>query len=183
MAFAAANKLAQTDPVGDHWQSLPSFVPPVWGLQLDDAGMEMVPPKQAGTNTAARLTVMMPGRVVPVLSDRQLPVAEGLIPLQSWEGVVLEVDEDSFSARLADISGEHQDEEVELSKEELSEFDLDLLERGAIFYWTIGYRQRLPNGARERVSRIRFRRLPAWSKAELTTAHERAETLSRELGW
>ncbi len=107
---------------------------------------------------------------------------EILVALQSWEGVVLDVDEDSFIVRLVDVSGEHEDEEVELSKDELSEFDLELLEPGAILYWTIGYRERV-RGSRERVSRIRLRRVPAWTQSQLTEAKERAAALARDLAW
>jgi hypothetical protein len=82
-----------------------------------------------------------------------------------------------------DTQADHPDEEIEIAKDELSPFDLALLEPGAIFYWTIGYRQQLPAGARERVSLIRFRRLPAWSDAELIAAREHAETLAEDLGW
>jgi hypothetical protein len=107
---------------------------------------------------------------------------EKLIALQSWEGTVLHVEDDSFVARLIDANGDHLDEEVSLAKEELCDFDLELLESGAIFYWTIGYRYQL-GGARERVSRIRFRRLPAWTKRQLDEARERAEALERDLAW
>lgn len=107
---------------------------------------------------------------------------EILIALQSWEGVVLGVNESSFVVRLVDVAGSHLDEEVTLSTDELSDFDLELLEPGAILYWTVGYVQRA-RGARERVSRIRLRRLPAWSRRELDEAHERAATLARELNW
>jgi len=107
---------------------------------------------------------------------------EKLIALQSWEGTVLDVEGDSFVARLIDVNGDHLDEEVSLAKEELCDFDLELLESGAIFYWTIGYRYQ-PGGARERVSRIRFRRLPAWTKRQLDEARERAVALERDLAW
>jgi hypothetical protein len=107
---------------------------------------------------------------------------EKLIALQSWEGTVLEVEDDSFVARLIDVNGEHLDEEVSLATEELCDFDLELLEPGAIFYWTIGYRYQL-GGARERVSRIRLRRLPAWTKSQLDEARERAAALERDLAW
>lgn len=107
---------------------------------------------------------------------------ERLIPLQAWEGAVLEVDDSSFVARAVDVAGEHADEEVSLPKDELSDFDLDLLEPGAIFYWTIGYREK-PGGARERVSQIRFRRLPAWSTPQLEQVEVRADALARNLGW
>jgi hypothetical protein len=107
---------------------------------------------------------------------------ELLISLQSWEGVVLEVDETSFVVRLIDVGGEHADEEVTLSQDELSEFDLELLEPGAILYWTIGYLQRV-RGARERVSRIRLRRLPAWTEGQLKEARESAAALAHDLDW
>jgi hypothetical protein len=131
------------------------------------------------------ITVASP-RVIPTLAAferERIREASVLQPLQSWEGVVLDVREDSFLVRLVDATGDHADEELELGKEDLSEFDLSLLQPGAIFYWTIGYRQQVPRGGRERVSRIRFRRLPAWSQRELTAARERAVTLSNELDW
>jgi hypothetical protein len=107
---------------------------------------------------------------------------EKLVALQSWEGTVLEVEGDSFVARLVDVAGEHPDEEISLSMEELCDFDLELLEPGAILYWTIGYRYQA-GGARERVSRIRLRRLPAWTKRQLDEARERAAALERDLAW
>jgi hypothetical protein len=107
---------------------------------------------------------------------------EAVLALQSWEGVVLAVSQDSFLVRVVDAGGEHDDEEVTVSKDELSDFDLDLLEAGAILYWTIGYRRRI-GGARERVSRMRLRRLPAWSSQQLEEAQQRAEDLERELDW
>jgi len=106
-----------------------------------------------------------------------------LQPLQSWEGVVLEVRDTTFSVRLVDLTGDRPEEEMELEKEELSDFDLELLEPGAIFYWTVGYRRQLPSGARARVSLIRFRRLPAWSRSELASARDRAAETAHELGW
>ncbi len=96
---------------------------------------------------------------------------------------MLAVADDTFSVRLVDLTGDRPEEEMELEKRELSDFDLELLETGAIFYWTIGYRLRLPRGARERVSQIRFRRLPAWSRSEISAAEARAERLAHELDW
>ncbi len=124
-------------------------------------------------------------QLLPMLNNVEQSRAqkEILIGLQSWEGVVLDVGETTFAVRLVDVSGDHPDEEVELAKEELCDFDIALLEPGAIFYWTIGYRQQLPRGARERVSRIRLRRVPAWTKSQLAEARERAEALARELNW
>lgn len=96
---------------------------------------------------------------------------------------MLQVSAETFVARVVDQTGDHPEEEIELPKDDLSPFEIDLLEEGAVFYWTIGYRQRLPRGQRERISRIRLRRLPAWSRAELAAARSRAEALQRDLGW
>jgi hypothetical protein len=110
------------------------------------------------------VTVSAP-RLLPTKLGRTSKPTAILQPLQSWEGVVLKVTDDTFYVRLVDLSGNRAEEEMELEKQELSDFDLELLETGAIFYWTIGYRVKLPRGARERVSQIRFRRLPAWSRS------------------
>lgn len=125
-----------------------------------------------------------PPRLLPVQPNVDASEAprEALIPLQRWEGVVLDVEDTSFVVRLVDTAGENADEEVTLPKGELCEFDLELLEPGAILYWTIGYR-RTVRGVRERVSRIRLRRLPAWTESQLRDAKERASVLARELDW
>ena len=59
--------------------------------------------------------------------------------------------------------------------------DLDLLEPGAVFYWNIGYRDR-PSG-RERISTIRFRRLPVWTADELKVADQEAARVREKIGW
>jgi hypothetical protein len=144
---------------------------------------DIIPAQEVDERDAIGKKVRTPPRLLPELPEPQRKETKALIPLQSWEGVVLEVYESSFLARLVDIQADHPDEEIEIAQDELSPFDLALLESGAIFYWTIGYRQQLPAGARERVSLIRFRRLPAWSDAELIAAREHAETLAEDLGW
>jgi hypothetical protein len=125
-----------------------------------------------------------PPRLLPLQPDVEVSqrTRAVLTTLQSWEGVVLDVEDDAFRARLINVTGDNVDEEVTLAIDELCDFDLELLEPGAIFYWSIGYRQEL-RGARERVSRIRFRRLPAWTESQLREAEARAATLARELGW
>jgi hypothetical protein len=88
--------------------------------------------------------------------------------IRKWEGYVLEIHEDSFSARLVPLKGDDEELEAEIYIEELSEQDRELLQPGAVFYWSIGYHDR-PSG-RERSSIIRFRRLPVWSRRELEAA-------------
>ena len=85
--------------------------------------------------------------------------------LQRWEGSVLEVKSKSFIARLADSDIPDRYEEAELPINEVFKDDHEQLVVGAIFYWTIGYLDQL--SGRQRVSEIRFRRLPVWSKSDL----------------
>jgi|SRR6185437_503557 len=101
--------------------------------------------------------------------------------LQKWEGIVLDVLRDSFTARLIDLTLEGADEEAEFSLDEIDEDDKGLLKPGAVFYWNIGYSDS-PSG-RARVSIIRFRRLPVWRSEELERAKLDAERLSGLLEW
>lgn len=117
-----------------------------------------------------------------VLRHKPLRIKEGFIPLQKWEGTVLEVIENSFIARLIDQTSGAPDEEAEFPFEEISDDDLPLIEPGAIFYWNIGYTVS-PSGQRTRSSLIRFRRLPAWTEGEIKEARREAERLSDILDW
>ena len=101
--------------------------------------------------------------------------------LQKWEGTVLDVLTDSFTARLCDLTRQGADEEAEFAIEEMDASDLDLLKPGAIFYWNIGYADS-PTG-RARVSIIRFRRLPMWHTHEIERAGRDAQRLSQLLEW
>lgn len=102
--------------------------------------------------------------------------------LQKWEGVVLEVREDSFLARLVDLTRPGPDEEAEFSLDEISKEDRPLVRPGAIFYWNIGYHESY-SGQRTRVSIIRFRRLPAWTQEEIEAARQEAERIRTSIGW
>lgn len=107
---------------------------------------------------------------------------DNFISLQKWEGAVLEIKKDSFMARLIDLTKESPYETAEIPLEEVSEDDRDLLKEGAVFYWNIGYLNKTC-GQKERVSLIRFRRLPSWSKEEIDAAKCEAERIKNLLGW
>ena len=78
--------------------------------------------------------------------------------VQQWEGRVDVVSEEDFTAVLRDRHHPSiSPEEVVLSMEDVDPADHPLVMPGAIFYWTIGYRE-IPR-PREKFSRIRFRRL------------------------
>jgi len=101
---------------------------------------------------------------------------------ERWEGTVLDVGEDAFRARLVDLDQSTADEEAEIFLSEVSDEDLPLLKRGALFYWSIGYHTDR-RGQRTKSSLIRFRRLPTWTKADLKEAERAAEMTSSVLRW
>ena len=114
--------------------------------------------------------------VVPPVS---LPARVSSVVLQKWEGVVLEIGEDTFTARLALLAGEGGDQIAEIYCDEIDADDRMLLEPGAVFYWSIGYLDK-PSG-RERFSQIRLRRLPVWSASELRIAKNKVDELGELL--
>jgi hypothetical protein len=115
---------------------------------------------------------MLPVRAAP---------GQKFIPLSRREGVVLEVRQDEFDARLVDLDGDESDLDATFAIEELSPVDVPLLRPGAVFYWTIGY---LDNQVRRRtrVSDLRFRRLPYVEARGLMDAEAEADQIRRELG-
>jgi hypothetical protein len=92
---------------------------------------------------------------------------------QKWEGTVLETASDSFLARLVDLTTQNPDEEADFPLDEVPHPDLSLVQPGAVFYWDIGYLDKV-DGQRMRISSIRFRRLPAWTLDELKDADKKA---------
>jgi hypothetical protein len=101
---------------------------------------------------------------------------ERFVTLAKWVGRVQEVDGESFVAVLRDQLNDVPEEEVELPCAEVSPADRPLLEPGAVFYWTIGYRDRLA-GQRTRESVISFRRLPPLSRDDMLDAEDSARRL------
>ena len=99
-------------------------------------------------------------------------------PLQTWEGTVLEVREDAMIVRLIDLTAEGPDEEAEIPLARVPRTELDLVEEGAVFYWSIGLHER-SEGQRTRASRIRFRRSPVWTAADLEEGRRWAEDMLR----
>lgn len=100
-----------------------------------------------------------------------------------WEGLVLEIQGSSFSARLRNIKG------AKAEYDEIADFDLadvppgdrDLLHPGGIFRWVVGLESR--SGTRQRYSRIVFRRLPAWTSRSLKKSDEQLKELVSGIQW
>lgn len=77
--------------------------------------------------------------------------------IQSWEGIVLSVKDDTFIARLYDLTEGGTDEVGEFEMDDISPDDLELLSEGSLFYWSVGHY--MENGQSVKRSDLRFQRL------------------------
>jgi hypothetical protein len=158
------------------------FVDPT---SLPSSKTRSLDPNLVQADTTAFLGNSLPQEepVSPVVFLRRAPLVQNrFIPLQKWEGTVLQVLKESFFARLVDLTSGGMDEEAEFPLEEVSDADRSLVEPGAVFYWNIGYVDSL-SGQRTRASVIRLRRLPVWGAEELERAKQKAQYMSDELDW
>lgn len=103
------------------------------------------------------------------------------IALEKREGVVLEVGDEEFEARLVDTLGDSPDVVATFPFEDLSVDGRRLLKPGAVFYWNVGYTVSAA-GQRSRVADLVFRRVPARRDSDLSSARKRARAIRRELG-
>lgn len=88
--------------------------------------------------------------------------------LQEWEGYVVSITSENFTARLVDLTRNCsiEAEEADFPLDDLEDADRSRICPGAIFRWTIGYR-RSPGGTKFRQSSIVFRDMPIWTKKEI----------------
>lgn len=77
--------------------------------------------------------------------------------IQNWKGVVIQISENSFKAKLEDLSAGGTYEIGEFDYDDVSPDDTPLLLIGAIFYWSVGHY--MENGQSVKRSDIRFQRL------------------------
>lgn len=114
---------------------------------------------------------------LPIFSG-DAKLATTLHPLQEWEGYVVQINNDGFTARLLDVTAgaSYEEEEADIPLEEVSESDAAKMQVGSVFRWVIGY-ERAATGTKKRVSQIVFRDLPAITEKDLQTANERARGL------
>jgi hypothetical protein len=104
------------------------------------------------------------------------------IVLHHWECTVVSVGEASFTATLRSLRDPSDTEkEAEIPTDEITPDDLELLQRGAVFYWTIGY-DVSPGGTRRRSSQVKFRRLPAWTKKDIERVRVQGSELFEMFG-
>ncbi len=123
--------------------------------------------KQNGTTEGSRLQVIE----LALSAPKMPPFREYFRAIQKWEGKVISLSGDTFRASLSAIIGDKVDQEAEIYVQDVTPDERELIEPGAVFYWSIGYLER-PSG-RVRESVLRFRRLPMWSRNELKRAETR----------
>lgn len=104
------------------------------------------------------------------------PRGATFVALHSWEGVVEAANPFEVQVRIFDlVHKENPEVTTSISMDEIDMEDRDLIVSGAVFYWSVGYSQ--SSSGRRRSSVIRFRRLPAWTRSELSRAREEADRL------
>jgi hypothetical protein len=108
----------------------------------------------------------------------EFPRAGRFIPLQEWEGRVLEIDQDlhAFRVELIDRTGAQANHVAEFWTDDVPGADRELLQRGAIVYWSVGY-QDDEFGSRSRSSQLRIQRLPRVGEDTGRAAERRAAEL------
>lgn len=82
--------------------------------------------------------------------------------IQKWKGTVIEIDQDSFEARLEDLTLGGNDELEKFYFNDITADERDQLEIGKTFYWTIGQTEYIDTKKIERTSRIVFQRTLSW---------------------
>ncbi|MCY3768617.1 MAG: hypothetical protein OXG56_04515 [Gammaproteobacteria bacterium] len=105
-------------------------------------------------------------------------------PTTEWEGYVESMSEEEFSVRLVNVRSQSSlpTDQATFHKDEVSEYDRQLLREGAIVRWVIG-RERLSTGQVRNVSELYFRRLPAHSEEDYNRANEKACALLEGINW
>jgi len=120
----------------------------------------------------------------PIYHIENNPKVGRAIALQKWIGIIDSVNtkENVFTAKLINKTNEGYDEFAEIDFDEITQEDIDLVEIGAVFYWTIGYHHNY-SGQRTRISQIRLRRLPKWDDDKIKTVNDNAKKLADIIGW
>lgn len=121
-------------------------------------------------------SIRAPRNILPPKSSKNL---DSFKLLQLWEGYVSDINGDEFTATVCDRTNpDYPNEEVVFSIEEVTPDDRELLQKGAVFYWSIGYADSIGK-PRSRESRIRFRRIPGWTQREIDSSRNKAKELAQ----
>ncbi len=100
---------------------------------------------------------------------------------QNWIGHVVSVNELNFTAKLIDAFISDTYEMAEFDFNEVSPEDVELLEKGAVFYWSVAYAYE--NGQVSKKSFLRFKRSIGLTIDEINAVADRASFLNENLNW
>jgi hypothetical protein len=120
---------------------------------------------------------------IPSFSD-VFSIKEGKnysLKTQRWIGHVIEIRKDAFVAKLVDAVYKGTYEIGEFDIYEVTPEDRDLLQKGAIFYWSVGYV--MTKGQLKKESIMRFRRVVEWTEEDYNIAIDRANDLLNSIHW
>lgn len=97
--------------------------------------------------------------------------------LQQWEGMVERISDDTILAIIIDKKNvDNPNEEVEIFLSEIDKEDMLFVRPGASFYWSVGYEDGV-GVPRQRVSRIRFKRMAGITSRDILRAEKNATKL------
>jgi len=91
--------------------------------------------------------------------------------LQKWRGIVTDINEDGFKAKLEDLTNGGSYEIGSFKMDFVPIADIEMFKLGAIFYWSIGFRT--INYTKEKFSEVRFQRLPQISDEDFDIAMDK----------
>jgi hypothetical protein len=159
---------------------LPIFI----GQEREEVGL---PDNSRIEETQGQQEVVTHDHLIPAVRENPKTGKKGLWSKATWEGVVEEVKRDRFSARMTEVQfGKPTRNEIEETEFMLDELqyasDRDLVQPGAVFYWTVG-RASNAAGSISNASVIRFRRMPTISGLTKLRADKEAEDLYQDLGF
>jgi hypothetical protein len=181
LLLTTSNQPTLMQPIGHEWSE--NILPFAVADELHKAAL-MRPPLETAPSVDrpfAETMNLLPHQQQVAFLPPAAPAVDvskrpSFVGLQEWEGVVTEIRDRAFTARLMDLTYPKPDEEGEFCTDEISEDDLNLVVPGAIFRWSVGV-LKMPGGAKRPTSQIVFRRLPQWTKRDL----ERADGVAKEL--
>jgi hypothetical protein len=104
----------------------------------------------------------------------------GLLPYQTWEGVVMECNGTLMFVKLIDKTGAYPDHVAEIRLNQVTKRDRSLVRPGAVFYWLL-YKDRKRSGSSPGSGvrqELRFRRTPHWTEAQLAEISRKADELA-----
>lgn len=102
---------------------------------------------------------------------------------KTWKGVVTGVNSTTFKAKLYDLNnhtGTYETAEFNI-KTDTTEQDLELIEIGAVFYWSVG--NIIQNKTQTKQSEIRFRRIADITASEFDELHDSLKTNYGNIKW